>query len=184
MKRLLLTLFVFTLTSVGLRATPDLSRGHRGATPYDPYLRPVTTVLRQLNGETPSFERVSALLFRGWKFDYVFDTPYVPTTPAVTAARHSGDCKAKSLWLASQMNDPAIRFVIGKARSTSRISHAWLMWNNNGKWWILDPTNASKPIPADAAGADEYLVSYAYDRTGSYCYNSPSLYRRMVAGPH
>ena len=183
MKRLLLALVLIVLTVVVGNATPDLSRGHRGATPYDPYLRPVHTVFQQLNGTPPSFLRVASLMREGWSFQYTFDTPYVPTMPSVTAAQRAGDCKAKSLWLASEMNDPSVRFVIGKARSTSKISHAWLMWKNNGKWWILDPTNASKPIPASAVAPNEYLISYAYDQTGSYCFNTtPARSRRSVAG--
>jgi len=182
MKRLLLYLLVLVLTSVAATATPDLSGGRRGPTPYDPYLRPVFTVLSQLKGTQPSYRKVAALVKQGRGFDYVFDTPYVATMPAVTASRHAGDCKAKSLWLASEMNDPSVRFVIGKARSTSKISHAWLMWQCHGRWWILDPTNASTPIAANQVGPEAYLISYVYDQTGSYCYTQPARNRRSVAG--
>ena len=182
MKRLFSILLTLLLTSAASHATPDLSRGRRGTTPYDPYLRPVRTVLQQLNGSTPSFQKVAGLLREAYGFEYTFDTPYVATMPNVTGRTHSGDCKAKSLWLASQMNDPSVRYVIGKARSSSKISHAWLMWQNNGRWWILDPTNISHPIAASEASANEYLVSYAYDQTGSYCYDAPARSRRTVAG--
>ena len=110
---------------------------------------------------------MSELVRTGYQFDYVFDSPYVAATPKETEARHAGDCKAKSLWLAQAMNDRSIRFVIGKARAASEISHAWLMWKNQGRWWILDPTNASKPIPADRVSRGEYLVFYSYDQHGS-----------------
>jgi len=170
-------LFTVTLTF----ARPDLSDGRPGPTPYDPYCRPVSAVLQRLDGSAPSFETVAALVRQGFSFKYSFDTPYVAAMPEVTAARHAGDCKAKSLWLASRMNDRDLRYVIGKARSTSKISHAWLMWKSQGRWWILDPTNAAEPIPADAVGRDEYLVSYSYDRTGSYIHG-PSRAGRTVAG--
>lgn len=181
MKILLYTL-LFSLTAPLLLATPDLSTARSGPTPYDPYLRPVNTVFARLNGSAPSFERVSALVRQGYAFRYEFDAPYVAASPEETASRHAGDCKAKSLWLAQQMNDPSVRYVIGKARRTSKISHAWLMWKNSGHWWILDPTNASKPIPAEATSGDEYLVSYSYDRSGSYTHTTPSRPRKMVAG--
>ena len=90
----------------------------------------------------------------------------------MTAAKRAGDCKAKSLWLAHEMNDPSVRYVIGKARRSSKISHAWLMWQNEGQWWILDPTNNPKPIPAASVSRDEYLVFYSYDRKGSYRHKS------------
>ena len=183
MKRLFLFLFPFVFTTVAALATPDVSRGQRGPTPYDPYLQPVQSVLRGLHGTPPSFQQVSAWVRQGRSFDYVFDSPYVPATPEVTAARHAGDCKAKSLWLANRMKDPSVRFVIGKARNTSKISHMWLMWRAEGKWWILDPTNESRPIAANSVGPNEYLVLYAYDRSGSYSYSSaPTRSRRSVAG--
>ncbi|MEI6350337.1 MAG: hypothetical protein WCP06_04445 [Verrucomicrobiota bacterium] len=182
MKHLYIALLIFAAARV-LHATPDMSHRRAGSTPYDPYLQPVDSVIQRLDGSSPSFERVSALMREGFSFKYSYDTPYIATTPEVTESRHAGDCKAKSLWLASQMNDASVRYVIGKARRTSRISHAWLMWKYNSKWWILDPTNASVPIPANAVGADDYLVSYSYDRTGSYCHRVPSsVGRRMVAG--
>lgn len=181
MKRLLYTL-LFSLTAQVLHATPDLSSARSGPTPYDPYLRPVNVVFSQLNGTPPSFEKVSALVRQGFGFKYVFDSPYVAATPRETASRRAGDCKAKSLWLAQQMNDPSVLYVIGKARRSSTISHAWLMWKNAGEWWILDPTNAAKPIPARAVDSDAYIVSYSYDKNGSYCHSSPSRTRRMVAG--
>ena len=185
MKHLFHCLLLFVSGSLALHASPDLTHGRRGPTPYDPYMQPVHAVLNQLNGTAPSFERVSTLLKEGWKFEYSFDTPYIASTPEVTAARHAGDCKAKSLWLASQMNDASVRYIIGKARSTSKISHAWLMWKNKGQWWILDPTNASRPIAANSVAPNEYLVLFSYDQTGSYAYNfKPSRGRRTVAAGH
>lgn len=183
-KRLLATILLAATPVLPALATPNLSNGRPGPTPYDQYLGPVSTVLHHLDGSSPSFERVSALVREGFGFKYVFDTPYTAATPAETEARHAGDCKAKSLWLASEMNDPSIRYVIGKARRTSTISHAWLMWKHNGHWWILDPTNSARPILAENTGPDEYLVTYSYDKNGSYRHTSPYPYRRAVAGPH
>jgi hypothetical protein len=181
MKRLFYIL-LFSLTAPLLHATPDLSTARSGPTPYDPYLRPVNAVFKKLNGQSPSFATVSTLVKQGYSFKYIFDSPYLAASPDETASRKAGDCKAKSLWLAQQMNDPSVLYVIGKARRSSRISHAWLMWKNGGEWWILDPTNAAKPIPAKAVDSDSYLVSYSYDRNGSYCHSTPARSRRMVGG--
>lgn len=177
----LLTLALLLVTAAFASARPDLSNGRPGPTPYDPYTRPVDAVLQRLNGDAPRFETVAALVKQGFAFKYVFDAPYLAAMPEVTASKRAGDCKAKSLWLASRMNDRSVKYVIGKARRTSRISHAWLMWKNQGRWWILDPTNAADPIPADAVGQDDYIVYYSYDQTGSYVHNAPKP-GRAVAG--
>jgi hypothetical protein len=141
----------------------------------------VDAVLHRLDGGSPSMERVEALMRQGFAFKYSFDSPYLAAMPEVTAAKRSGDCKAKSLWLASCMNDKDVLYVIGKARLTSKISHAWLMWKKDGRWWILDPTNTAEPIPAEAVGPDDYLVNYSYNRNGSYCHPAPRT-SRPVAG--
>ncbi|MEI8235199.1 MAG: hypothetical protein WCH57_11015 [Verrucomicrobiota bacterium] len=177
----LLTTFALFLTATCVFARPDLSNGRPGPTPYDPYRAPVDAVMRHLDGPAPSFPAVAALVRQGYSFRYSFDAPYLAQTPQETAAKRAGDCKAKSLWLASRMNDSNVRYVIGKARRTSKISHAWLMWKSQGRWWILDPTNAAEPIPADAVGPDDYIVHYSYDRTGSYCHDT-SRTGRSVAG--
>ena len=176
----LLTTVALLVTAAFASARPDLSNGRPGPTPYDPYCGPVDAVMHRLDGPPPTFNTVAALVRQGFAFKYVFDAPYVAQSPQVTAAKRAGDCKAKSLWLASRMNDANVRYVIGKARRTSKISHAWLMWKNEGRWWILDPTNAAEPIPADAVGPDDYLVNYSYDRTGSYCHDTRT--RHSVAG--
>ncbi len=174
-----LALLFFTSVAVTY-AKPELAYARAGATPYDRYMGSVHTVLRRLDGGKPSLSKVSSLLREGYSFRYVFDTPYVAPMPDETAARRAGDCKGKSLWLADRMNDPSVRYIIGKARRDSAISHAWLMWQSNNRWWILDPTNSSRPIPADRVGPDEYLVSYSYTRNGSYRHQLPQREYRAV----
>jgi len=168
MKRSLITPVLLLLSVAIAAARPDMSVARPGSTPYDPYHAPVTAVLRKLDGPAPSFSRVAELTKQSFSFRYVFDEPYRAQTPQETAAKRSGDCKAKSLWLASRMNDANVRYVIGKARRESKISHAWLMWQNKGRWWVLDPTNNPSPIPADKIGPNEYIIHYSYDKNGSY----------------
>ncbi len=140
------------------------------STPYDPYLSPVKHVLTHLGANEPSMQRVRELMHVGRGFRYSFTTPYTAATPEVTAATHAGDCKAKALWLAAQLNDSAVRFVIGKARSSSRVSHAWLLWQQDaGHSWILDCTNTSEPILAERINSNrEYIPIYSFDKRGSY----------------
>ena len=139
-----------------------------GNTPYDRYMSPVKQVLCSLRHQSTDIRRAEDLLRVGHNFRYSFTDPYTAALPSVTAQTHSGDCKAKSLWLVDQLGDANVRFVIGKARASSKISHAWVMWNDGQAWWILDPTNASRPIPAASAPRNEYIPLYSWARNGSY----------------
>jgi hypothetical protein len=146
-----------------------------GYTPYDSYMRPVRTVLRQLDGEGTSMDRVRSLMRKGRNFRYSYENPYIAMHPRVTEARRAGDCKDKALWLADNIGDENIRFVVGKARRDSRISHAWLMWENEGRWWVLDCTNTSQPIPVDRLSRNEYIPLYSWGKSGTYRHSSTRI---------
>ncbi|MEI6350506.1 MAG: hypothetical protein WCP06_05305 [Verrucomicrobiota bacterium] len=164
-----------------INAASDVSRGQRGPTPYDAFLQPVHAVLGNLQGGSTSFKKVSELMRQGHAFKYIRQSPYAATLPDITAMRRSGDCKAKSLWLADRMNDCTIRFVVGKANSNSTVYHAWLLWKNQGRWWILDPTLSANPISAESVTPDRYLALYSYDKSGSYCHVERPVTRRSIA---
>ncbi len=138
------------------------------ATPYDAYMAPVKQVLTRLASEQSSMDRVRSLMHVGRAFRYSFTSPYLAATPEVTAATRSGDCKAKALWLADQLNDESVRFVIGKARRSSQMSHAWLLWQHDNRWWILDCTNNWDPIPADRVSSSQYIPYYSFAKDGEY----------------
>lgn len=168
MRKLFSLLFILVTSSVA-QASANFDLGSpTGATPYDTYMSPVKDVLHHLSGEETSIERVRQLMRIGRNFRYSFTTPYVAALPSETAATHAGDCKAKALWLADQLNDSNVRFVIGKARSDSRISHAWLMWQHDARWWVLDCTNLREPIPADSLSRNEYIPFYSFSKNGEY----------------
>ena len=152
-----------------------------GYTPYDRYMSPVKQVIGSLRGQTTDFKRVQSLLNEGRSFRYSFTDPYTAAMPDVTARTHTGDCKAKSLWLINQLGDANLRYVIGKARATSKISHAWVMWNDGSTWWILDPTNANRPIAAESASRNEYIPQYSWAKSGSYRHSATSLNVTSVA---
>src|SRR5476649_2928512 len=128
MKSLLLALALLASQGLALAHTSLDLGSPASATPYDPYMTPVKQVLTHLSNEDNSMTRVRQLMHEGRAFRYSFTSPYVAATPEVTASTRAGDCKAKALWLADQLNDGSVRFVIGKARRTSQMSHAWLMW--------------------------------------------------------
>ncbi len=183
-------LLAFALTLLASQA-PGLARSNldlgfpASATPYDPYMSPVKQVLTHLTNEDASMDRVRQLMHEGREFRYSFTSPYVAATPDVTATTRAGDCKAKALWLADQFNDESVRFVIGKARRSSQMSHAWLMWEHNNRWWILDCTNNWDPIPADRVSTSQYIPYYSFAKNGEYRHRATQILMAdasMVAG--
>ena len=165
-KSLIPALAGLLLYQVSALAVVDLG-AESSYTPYDSYMRPVRKVLGSVKGEKATMDKVKDLMKVGRGFRYSFTDPYTAALPHVTAATRKGDCKAKSLWIIDQMGDENVRYVIGKARRTSRISHAWVMWNNGGRWWILDPTNTARPIAAEKVGSDSYIPYYSWDTSGN-----------------
>ena len=152
-----------------------------GTTPYDGYMRPVRQVLCNLSAKQADMDHVRILMREGRSFRYTYTDPYNPALPAQTAATHSGDCKAKALWLCDQMNDQNVRFVVGKTSPRAQLSHAWVMWEHAGQWWILDPTNTSVPILADRVPKNAYIPLYSWSKNGEYRHSATQLTVAEVA---
>jgi len=176
-------LAVLTLLSAAAVAPAAVDLGTpASASPYEPYMRPVKQVLGSLASNGASMDRVKELMREGRSFRYSFTEPYVAQLPETTARTRTGDCKAKSLWIADQIDDRNnIRYVIGKARRTSKISHAWVMWNDGSQWWILDPTNTSRPIAANSVSKNEYIPLYSYDSRRCYRHAATQIFTASAA---
>jgi hypothetical protein len=174
MTKTLLTLSLLLVSRFATMAAVDLGF-EASVTPYDPYLSPVKRVLGTLSPGNASMDRARELMRIGRSFRYAHTDPYLAALPKVTASRKTGDCKDKALWLADQLRDGGVRYVIGKAERQSKISHAWLMWQHDGKWWILDCTNMSRPVAADQVSKNSYIPIYSYDRSGSYRHSTARL---------
>ncbi len=173
------------LVAARLSAVAAVDLGTPSAfTPYDAYMSPVKQVLGHLSGQSADMDHVRSLLRIGRSFRYSYTDPYNAALPAVTAATKSGDCKAKALWLCDQMNDQNVRFVVGKTSLRAHLSHAWVMWQHEGRWWILDPTNTSIPIPADRVPKSEYIPLYSWSKTGEYRHAATDLNVAQVATKH
>jgi len=124
--------------------------------------------MKSLDGKT-DLDTATKLLRQGRAFRYEFDAaqPYVPQAPEKTEATKSGDCKAKSLWLASKMNDRGVRFVIGKAKGHTS-SHAWLIWNGPEGWTILDATLYNSPLYPARLSRDQFVPVFSYSPSSRY----------------
>jgi hypothetical protein len=55
------------------------------------------------------------------------------------------------------------------------------MWNDGMAWWILDPTNSSRPIAAARVANNEYIPFYSWTRNGSYRHAMTALNVAAVA---
>jgi hypothetical protein len=182
-KTALLALATLLTAAAVTPAAVDLGSPTAGS-PYEPYMRPVKQVLGSLASSGTSMDRVKELMREGRSFRYSFTEPYVAQLPETTARTRTGDCKAKSLWIADQIGDrDNIRYVIGKARRTSKISHAWIMWNDGARWWILDPTNTSRPIAADSVSKNEYIPLYSYDSNRCYRHGATQIFTASTGTP-
>ena len=167
MKFALLTTSLFFAAKFAASAIVDLGSA-TSYTPYDRYLGPVKQTYASLQGEAPSMEKVQSLMRQGRNFRYSHTDPYNPALPNVTAAKRKGDCKDKALWLIDQLQDPSARFVIGKEKRGAKISHAWVMWQHEGQWWILDCTMTSRPMPAARVSSSKYVPLYSWAKGASF----------------
>jgi hypothetical protein len=160
-------LFLLVMTQVFSIAGSDTG-SPASQTPYDRYLAPVRTVLSTLGTEKPAMAQVRQMMLQGRGFHYRMSNPYVAALPEQTAQKRSGDCKDKALWLCSRLGDADVRFVIGKTEPRARINHAWVMWRSEDRWWVLDCTLRSAPIPADEIPHNRYIPLYSYGKDASY----------------
>lgn len=147
-------------------------------TPYDSYMGNMQRAYAKMGSNQPSIDQVRSNLRTARRFRYFFDKnkPYVPQPPEVTEAKKMGDCKAKSLWLAVKMDNGKTRFVIGQASKKSKIAHAWLLWFDQGRYWILDPTTHSEMVAAEKVAGKRWYSRYSYDRAGAYKHSSYAKY--------
>ena len=180
MKAALFAFSILILAKFSASAAVDLG-ATASYTPYDRYIRPVTYVLGTLNGTTSSMDKVASLMREGRGFRYSHTEPYVAAMPDVTASRRLGDCKDKALWLCDQLGDREVRFVIGTMKRSTRISHAWVMWNDGCDWWVLDCTLNSRPVRADKVANGDYVPLYSWAKDSSYRHGSTRTMTAAVA---
>ena len=180
MKTLVASLLLLLATNFAVLAGFDLG-SPSSSTPYDRYMNPVQSVLSHLGSQKASMEQVRKVMVQGRSFHYRMDNPYVAAMPEKTARTRTGDCKDKALWLCDQLGDSDVRFVIGKTEPSARISHAWVMWKNEGRWWLLDCTLRSAPIPADSLPRDRYIPLYSYGKNSTYRHSATQVNLAQVA---
>ena len=163
-KALLLTTVLFSL--VASSAFADALLFTVNATPYDRQMARIRPVLTA--SSRASANRVSLPLVNQWMSD-LRSIPYGFTamwkTPAEAQSGAPADCKAKAVALYEKMHDNGatnVRLVIGKRTSSSRQTHAWLAWENQGNTYVLDPTFNWAACTSGQVGRSNYQPLYAY----------------------
>ena len=168
--------FLSCIVSVTMRLNAEIDVGRpAGGTPYDAHLGPVRQTYSRFSGGAPSVSDVRAQMRTAYRFRYYFDPaqPYTPQLPSVTESRQQGDCKAKSLWVAYKMDDRKVRFVVGRIKSVTNMSHAWLIWKGPTGWMVLDPTFYSRPLDMARLGPGEFTMLYSYTAGGKFVHGAP-----------
>jgi predicted transglutaminase-like cysteine proteinase len=136
------------------------------ATPYDRQMsriRPVLTAPTRAAGNQVSLGAVNQWMADLRSIPYGFTMVW--KTPAEAQSGEPADCKAKAVALYEKMNANGatnVRLIIGKRTVTSRQTHAWLAWENDGATYVLDPTFNWTACTSNKVGKRNYQPLYAY----------------------
>ncbi len=141
------------------------------STPYDRQMariRPVLTATTSVKSD------VSVSLVNNWMGD-LRDIPYGYQqewkTPGEVETRRPADCKGKAVALYQKMlasGAKNLRLVIGKRAPTSRMTHAWLVWETPKGAYLLDPTFNWMAWRSEEVGKRSYVPLYAYAGSKKY----------------
>ena len=115
-----------------------------------------------------SFDRTSIAVVNQWMSD-LRDIPYgyqmIWKTPSEVESRNPADCKGKAVALYHRMRANGasnVRLVIGKRAPSSRMTHAWLVWETDRGSFVLDPTFNYNVTRAESLGRNSYVPLYAF----------------------
>lgn len=149
------------------------------ATPYDRQMDRIRPVLN--SSSNASADQTSLLVVNHWMSD-LREIPYgyqmIWKTPSEVESRNPADCKGKAVALYQRMRENGasnVRLVIGKRAPTSRMTHAWLVWETNNGSFVLDPTFNYSATRAEKVGRNSYVPLYAYAGSKKFRAASSSL---------
>jgi hypothetical protein len=141
-------------------------------TPYDRQMSRIRPVL--LSEPAGHVSQLSLSVVNHWMED-LREIPYGYQlewkTPDEVQSRQPADCKGKAVALYHRMQENGatnLRLVIGRRAPTSRISHAWLVWETDRGTLVLDPTFNWMACRAEQLSEDSYVPLYAYAGTKKY----------------
>ncbi len=136
------------------------------ATPYDRQMsriRPILVATKASGRNHVSMNTVNQWMedLRGIPYGYHLEWK----TPAEVQSGAPADCKGKAVALYERMQARGasnVRLVIGKRAPTSRMTHAWLVWETEEGEFVLDPTFNWMACRSETLGQNAYQPLYAY----------------------
>lgn len=150
------------------------------STPYDRQMSPIRPVL--ISKPASAAQQVSLPIVNQWMTD-LREIPYGYhmewKTPTEVSTREPADCKGKAVALYERMKASGaknVRLVIGKRAPTSRVTHAWLVWETAQGSYVLDPTFFWGACRAEEVSENSYVPYYAYEGNKKYRAASADLY--------
>jgi hypothetical protein len=78
----------------------------------------------------------------------------------------AGDCEDMAIWLYVKMKRAGLRplrLCIGKHCDTAAQMHAWVLWQDGKRLYILDPSTSAEPMRLEQISPDSYVPYYSYD---------------------
>lgn len=152
------------------------------ATPYDRQMtrvRPVLFTKSEAGKNNLSMDVVNHWIKDLRAIPYGFSPQW--KTPSEVETSPAADCKGKAVALLSRMQANGasnVKLVIGKKKSYSRKTHAWLEWTTDSGTYVLDPTILWSACRADKVGHRSYVPLYAYAGARKYRAASTALYAK------
>lgn len=141
------------------------------STPYDRQMSRILPVLTASNGggNDVSISRVNQWMGDLREIPYGYQMEW--KTPQEVETRRPADCKGKAVALYQRMQASGaknVRLVIGKRAPTSRMTHAWLVWETSDGTYVLDPTFNWMACRSEQIGRSSYVPLYAYAGARKY----------------
>src|SRR5215213_7197577 len=137
------------------------------STPYDRQMSRIRPVLLT-KAANSSGQQVSLGQVNEWMGD-LRDIPYGYHVewkmPSEVETRGPADCKGKAVALYDRMTAAGaknVRLVIGKRAPTSRVTHAWLVWETAQGTYVLDPTFNWMAWRSEQVNDGTYVPFFAY----------------------
>lgn len=142
------------------------------STPYDQQMSRIRPVL--LAGKSAQHRELSIATVNEWmcglrEIPYGYHVEW--KTPAEVQSGEAADCKGKAVALYERMQANGatnVRLVIGKRAPSSRVTHAWLVWQTSSGEFVLDPTFNWTAFRAETVARGSYLPYFAYAGTKKF----------------
>ncbi|MDQ6623420.1 MAG: hypothetical protein M3Y86_08045 [Verrucomicrobiota bacterium] len=148
------------------------------STPYDQQMSRIRPVLLSSKGSPRQLSLSTVNQWMGSLREIPYGYHVEWKTPAEVESGEPADCKGKAVALYNLMQARGatnVRLVIGKRAMTSRMTHAWVVWQTAEGEFVLDPTFNWMACRSETIGDRSYLPLYAYAGSKKYRAASASL---------